>query len=125
MNLAEVLSVTEGKLISGDVDLSQEVSMACGADLMSDVLAFTYARILLLTGLATPQVERPAEIAGIAPIVFVRGRLPTPETVALARDIESYVAPDLRSLLQCQTSWMWFLAGQTFAQQGMPAVSTR
>lgn len=86
MNLAEVLSVTEGKLISGDVDLSQEVFMACGADLMSDVLAFTHAGTLLLTGLTNPQVVRTAEMAGIVAIVFVRGKLPPPETVALAQE---------------------------------------
>lgn len=86
MTLAEVLSLIEGKLISKRVDLSQEVAMACGADLMSDVLAFTHAGTLLLTGLTNPQVVRTAEMAGIAAIVFVRGKLPPPETIALAEE---------------------------------------
>ncbi|MBM4431612.1 MAG: hypothetical protein FJ026_14905 [Chloroflexi bacterium] len=86
MRLAEVLSILEGKVISINVDLSQEVSMACGADLMSDVLAFTHAGTLLMTGLTNPQVVRTAEIAGIAAIVFVRGKLPPPETIALAEE---------------------------------------
>jgi len=73
VTLAEVLSVIEGRVISADVDVSQEVSMACGADLMSDVLAFTHAGTLLLTGLTNPQVVRTAEMAGIVAIVFVRG----------------------------------------------------
>ena len=84
MTLAEVLSVIEGKLISSSADLSQEVAMACGADLMSDVLAFTHAGTLLMTGLTNVQVVRTAEMAGIVAIVFVRGKLPPPETVALA-----------------------------------------
>ncbi len=58
--------------------------MACGADLMSDVLAFTHDGTLLLTGLTNPQVVRTAEMAGIRAIVFVRGKLPPPETVTLA-----------------------------------------
>jgi len=58
--------------------------MACGADLMSDVLAFTHAGTLLLTGLTNPQVVRTAEMAGIEAIVFVRGKYPPPETIALA-----------------------------------------
>ncbi len=86
MTLAEVLSLIEGKLISSEVDLSQEVSMACGADLMSDVLAFTHAGTLLMTGLTNPQVVRTAEMAGIIAIVFVRGKLPPSETVALAQE---------------------------------------
>ena len=86
MKLSEVLSIIEGKLISADADLSQEVEMACGADLMSDVLAFTHAGTLLLTGLTNPQVVRTAEMAGIVAIVFVRGKLPPPETVALAQE---------------------------------------
>lgn len=58
--------------------------MACGADLMSDVLAFTHAGTLLLTGLTNPQVVRTSDMAGVQAIVFVRGKLPPPETVALA-----------------------------------------
>jgi predicted transcriptional regulator len=86
VTLAEVLSILEGKVISTHVDLSQEVAMACGADLMSDVLAFTHAGTLLMTGLTNPQVIRTAEMAGIAAIVFVRGKLPPPETIALAAE---------------------------------------
>ena len=60
--------------------------MACGADLMSDVLAFTHAGTLLLTGLTNPQVVRTAEMAGISAIVFVRGKIPPPETIKLAEE---------------------------------------
>lgn len=60
--------------------------MACGADLMSDVLAFTHAGTLLMTGLTNPQVVRTAEMAGIVAIVFVRGKLPPAETIALAKE---------------------------------------
>jgi len=85
MNLAEVLSVIEGNVISPGADLSQEISMACGADLMSDVLAFTHSGTLLLSGLTNPQIVRTAEVAGIIAIVFVRGKLPPEETIALAQ----------------------------------------
>jgi predicted transcriptional regulator len=84
VKLAEALAIIDGKLISHGADLSREVSMACGADLMSDVLAFTHAGTLLMTGLTNPQVVRTAEMAGIAAIIFVRGKLPPAETIALA-----------------------------------------
>lgn len=51
---------------------------------MSDVLAFTHAGTLLMTGLTNPQVVRTAEMAGIKAIVFVRGKYPPPETISLA-----------------------------------------
>jgi predicted transcriptional regulator len=53
---------------------------------MSDVLAFTHTGTLLMTGLTNPQVVRTAEMAGIVAIVFVRGKLPPPETIALAEE---------------------------------------
>jgi predicted transcriptional regulator len=86
MILGEVLSLIDGKAVSEKADLSTQVDMACGADLMSDVLAFTHTGTLLLTGLTNPQVVRTAEVAGIKAIVFVRGKYPPPETVALAEE---------------------------------------
>lgn len=86
MKLREVLEVIEGKVITKNADLDMEVRMGCGADLMSDVLAFTHEGTLLMSGLTNPQVVRTAEMAGIRAIVFVRGKVPPPETVALAEE---------------------------------------
>jgi predicted transcriptional regulator len=86
MKLREVLRIIEGKLVSEDADLDGDVQMGCGADLMSDVLAFTHDGTLLMSGLTNPQVVRTAEMAGIRAIVFVRGKIPPPETVALAAE---------------------------------------
>jgi predicted transcriptional regulator len=84
MKLSEVLDAIEGKVISGEWDPDQEVITGGGADLMSDVLAFAQDGMLLMTGLTNPQVVRTAEMAGTAGIVFVRGKIPPPETIALA-----------------------------------------
>lgn len=86
MTLGEVLALIDGRAISRRIDLSQEVRMACGADLMSDVLAFSHAGTLLMTGLTNPQVVRTAEMAGVQAIVFVRGKYPPPETISLAEE---------------------------------------
>jgi predicted transcriptional regulator len=86
MKLGDVLSIIEGKLISKDVDLDMEIQMGCGADLMSDVLSFTHEGTLLMSGLTNPQVVRTAEVAGITAIVFVRGKMPPEETIALAEE---------------------------------------
>ena len=86
MKLREVLELIEGKVISENVDLDQEIQMGCGADLMSDVLAFTHEGTLLMSGLTNPHVVRTTEMAGIRAIVFVRGKIPPPETIALAAE---------------------------------------
>jgi len=84
MKLREVLEIIEGKIISKDVDLEMEVTFGGGADLMSDVLAFASEGMLLMTGLTNPQVVRTAEMAGAVAMVFVRSKIPPPETIALA-----------------------------------------
>lgn len=85
MTLQEILDRLDGKLVSNyDVDLQTTFEIACGADLMSDVLAFTHVGTLLLTGLINPQVVRTAEMAEIKGIVFVRGKMPPPATIHLA-----------------------------------------
>ncbi|MFZ7102305.1 MAG: hypothetical protein ACOWWO_06545 [Peptococcaceae bacterium] len=63
-----------------------EVETACGADLMSDVLAFAKEKSLLLTGLIYPQVIRTSEMLDIKAIVFVRGKIPPREVVKLASE---------------------------------------
>jgi predicted transcriptional regulator len=84
MKLNEVLQFIEGKVISKNVDLETEVTTGGGADLMSDVLGFAQEGMLLMTGFTNPQVVRTAEMAGTAAIVFVRSKIPPPETIALA-----------------------------------------
>ncbi len=84
MKLREVIEIIKGKVISETIDLDTEVTSGGGADLMSDVLAFAQDGMLLLTGLTNPQVIRTAEMAGTAAIIFVRSKIPPPETVSLA-----------------------------------------
>ncbi|MCH7556822.1 MAG: hypothetical protein IIB56_05120 [Planctomycetes bacterium] len=85
MILKEVKEILEAEVLVGEESLDIDIIMACGADLLSDVLAFTKSESLLLTGLTHPQVIRTAEIAEIKAICFVRGKRPPDETVDLAK----------------------------------------
>jgi predicted transcriptional regulator len=87
MRVQDVLDLTEGRLISPDSDLNSEVRSGFAADLMSDVLCYDVARGLLITGLTNPQIIRTAEMADVAAILVVRGKVPPPETVELANQI--------------------------------------
>lgn len=86
MKLRDIVQIVEGTMLTRNSDLDMEIYQACGADLMSDVLSFAKARALLLTGLTNPQVVRTAEMADIIAIIFVRGKLPPRETIALAEE---------------------------------------
>jgi predicted transcriptional regulator len=87
MNLRRVQTILQAEIIAGDDLDSVEVDTACGADLMSDVLAYIKPRSLLLTGLTNPQVVRTAEMSSIEAICFVRGKRPLSDTVALAHSM--------------------------------------
>ena len=86
MLLKEIRDVLKAELLIGEESLDLDIEMACGADLLSDVLAFTKSGALLLTGLTHPQVIRTAEIAEIKAVCFVRGKRPPTETVELAKE---------------------------------------
>ncbi len=86
MKLQQIKEVLEAEVLVGEESLDIDITMACGADLMSDVLAFTKSESLLLTGLTHPQVIRTAEIAEIKAVCFVRGKRPPDETIDLAKE---------------------------------------
>lgn len=86
MKIYEVQNLLDAQIWVGEEKKDIEVYMACGCDLMSDVLAFVKDRVLLLTGLVNPQVIRTAEMMDIKVIVFVRGKKPTAEILELAKN---------------------------------------
>jgi predicted transcriptional regulator len=86
MKLIEIIQILDAEILCTVKNESHvEITMACGADFMNDVLAFIKSNTLLLTGLTTPQVVYTAENAGVNVICFVRGKKPGEEVVALAR----------------------------------------
>ena len=87
LTLRDIIETVEGKPVSANANLDTPVSSICAADLMSDALAFAVPGSVLLTGLCNPQVVRTAEMADIAAIVFVRGKTPSPETLAVAEEL--------------------------------------
>ena len=84
MTVAEAVKILDGQFFWGEDNADMEVASACGADLMSDVMAFVKDRVLLLTGLVNPQVIRTAELLDIHCIIFVRGKVPNREMIEMA-----------------------------------------
>lgn len=85
MTVKEIMDILGAQLICGEELLDTEVHTACGADMMSDVLAFVKDQSVLLTGLVNPQVVRTADMMDMRCIVFVRGKEPDESVIELAR----------------------------------------
>jgi predicted transcriptional regulator len=87
MKLKEIIDIVEGRLLTNHADFELEIAFGGASDLMSDVLAYVKPNSLLLTGLVNPLVVRTAEMAEIAAIIFVRGKTPGEESVALSEEL--------------------------------------
>ena len=84
MTVTEIIKILDAQLFCGEDKANTEIFSACGADLMSDVMAFVKEKVLLLTGLVNPQVIRTAELLDIRCIVFVRGKIPSADMIEMA-----------------------------------------
>jgi hypothetical protein len=94
MRLRDILTITQAQLFSpdpasrsGQSALDRDVRSGFGSDLMSDVLCFDVSQGLLITGLVNPQVVRTAEMADIAVVLLVRGKVPPAATIELAQQV--------------------------------------
>ena len=86
MLLSEIVNILDCDTHSREDKLDIDIKSACGADLMSDVMAFSRGNSMLLTGLINPQVIRTAEMMDIKAVIFVRGKKPTSVMCELAEE---------------------------------------
>jgi predicted transcriptional regulator len=85
MTIADVREILNAEVLNGG-DLSAKVAEVGAADLLSDVLALSKTGSLLLTGLVSMQVIRTAVVADLCGVVFVRGKNPGADILALAKE---------------------------------------
>ena len=89
MLLSDIRNILDAKVLTGEDEAALsaiDIHMACGCDLMSDVLAFVKDQALLLSGLINQQVIRTAEMMDISAVCFVRGKVPADDVIELAKD---------------------------------------
>jgi predicted transcriptional regulator len=87
LKLSEVRKILGARVLCCEEILDDvEVKNACGADLLSDVLAFTKEHTLLLTGMTNLQVIRTVEISDLTGVVFVRGKIPREDVLRAAAE---------------------------------------
>jgi predicted transcriptional regulator len=90
MKISEIRDILKAEVLVGDDRMDESVVAGGGADLMADVLSAVAKGAVLLTGLTTEHVLRTAKVAGVALVVFVRGKRPDEPVLELAR---SYKMP--------------------------------
>ena len=110
MTVNDIKALLECTVLCGEDFLGREVHMACGSDMMSDVLAYVKDQSVLLTGLCNPQAVRTAEMMDIVCIVFVRGKVPDEAIVELAKE---------REIVLLQTDMKMFSACGILYQNGL------
>lgn len=86
MKVKDIIELLNAEILVEGNFLGMEVTAACGADLMSDVMAYVKDNVILLTGLANPQVIRTAEMMDINAVVLVRGKKPDECFIRLAHE---------------------------------------
>ena len=116
MTVADAVKLLEGQYFCGEENASLEIASACGADLMSDVIAFVKDRVVLMTGLVNPQVIRTATLLDIHAIIFVRGKVPSRDMIEMAEEAE---------IILGGTKLPLFLACGKLYEAGLKAGGTR
>jgi predicted transcriptional regulator len=102
MKVRDIVAALEGILLTGEDMLDVDIEAACGADLMSDVMAFVKENVVLLTGLVNPQSIRTADLMDIRVVVFVRGKMPPKDMIAEAqRNGMAVIATKYSMFLAC------------------------
>ena len=79
-------------------------------------MAFVKDRVVLLTGLVNPQSIRTADLLDIRVVVFVRGKTPSEDMVAMARD---------NGMVLLSTKYSMFLACGRLYEAGLRAGGVR
>jgi predicted transcriptional regulator len=87
MLLQEVVALLGARFVSSCCNPTIDVRAGFAADLMSDALRYDLSQALLVSGLANPQVVRTAEMADVAAILMVRGKVPSTDALELADEI--------------------------------------
>jgi len=111
MKLERVMEILNAKVYTDVAFDDIVINAACGADLMSDALAFGENKGLLLTGLNNPQCIRTAEMMDIHCVMLVRGKEPDEALISLAND---------KSIVVMKTDYSMYSACGRLYEAGLP-----
>jgi predicted transcriptional regulator len=85
MKLSEVKEILDCEVLTGEENLSMEVTEVVASDGMSEILAFAQSGELMITGLINLQSIRTADIAGVLAVIYCRGKYPEKKVIDFAK----------------------------------------
>ncbi len=107
MHIQEIAEILDAQIHTVAEEENFEIFSACGADLMSDVMAFSKENAMMITGLVNPQVIRTAEMMDIRVVVFVRGKKPQECMISMAQERNiSVLSTELPMFTACGRLYM-------------------
>ncbi len=101
LTLSSIVNLLEAKPLINNYNPNVVPESFFAADLMSDILAFVDSNALILTGLVNIQSIRTAQISDAVAVIYVRGKIPEPETVELAKKINMPIFVTKNSMFEC------------------------
>ncbi len=102
MTINDVKELLNAQVCSGHTMLYDTVKTGCGSDDMGDVMAYIKKKAVLLTGNLNPDVIRTSAMMDVICVVYVRGKIPTPETLKVAEEMNiSVLSTNLRMFEAC------------------------
>jgi len=109
MKLNKIVELINGKVLCHEEHKDIEILHGFTSDLMSDVLTILENDVILITGLATVQVIRTAEMSDISNVLLVRGKKASPAMLDLAEELDiSIITTDFSAY---KTSALLYQAG--------------
>lgn len=109
MKIREIAELLNAEVVCGSKYNDKEVEYAFASDLMSDVLTTRKDSMLLITGLATVQAVRTAEMSDIHCIIFARGKKLSDDMLEIASENEMVLMKCSYSVFR--TSGLLYAAG--------------
>ncbi len=84
MRLSEIKELLRCEVLTGEDNLSVDITEVVASDGMSEILAFAKSKELMITGLTNIQSIRTADIAGVSAVIYCRGKRPDKKIVEFA-----------------------------------------
>jgi predicted transcriptional regulator len=109
IQIRDIAELLKAKVLTPELDLSNEVDHAFASDLMSDVLTGDYHKTILITGLSNLQSIRTAEMSDIRELIIGRNKEVSQEMIDLAKENEIVLIQSSYSLYKI--SGMLYEAG--------------
>lgn len=84
MYLHEIVSLLGAKVLTEDANDNLELNSAFSSDVMSDVIAYSHDKSILITAIIDATAIRTADLMGITCVIFIGTNNPDDELIDLA-----------------------------------------